>query len=673
MALLLRLADRIEIRAPHFTPPFFYIAPPPGPTQVGLNINLFPPPTPPDTTHLPRAPYFSPPRAPLPPGLTWVSWMPLWLLPSQPPGENLFDLPPKGPPEPATRTWTWSYNLNLIGQDKLPVGEQVTELWPRPNYRLEQTWTWRQVGMLGRDQLPVGDQVTDLPPRAALRLPLYSWEWRQVGMLGLDTLPAGEQITDLAPKAAPRAPYYGTEWRQVDKLGLDQLPVGEIVTELPRAPYRLEQTWTANLLETTLTPIAGPLGVVANQYDWPLPGRPSRLEQTTAWNQTPMLGQDQFPVGEQSTDLPPRAAARFQDDYGWTWRQVLELGQDKLPAGAQRYELPVAHLIARPIDQTWTWRQVGMLGKDQLPVGEQSTDLTPKAAARSPLYSWEWRQVDKLGLDTLPFNQYDWPNPRATFRIEQTWALNLNLTTLGPVAGPLGVLTSYQYDTLPAQPFRIEQTWALNLQTTTLQPISVPQQIIVQSTELPRTAQRIDETWTWRQVGMLGQDQLPVGAQVTDLAPRAAARSSYYGTEWRQVDKLGLDRLPVGTQIYDTTAQRYVPYRPEQTTTWRQVTMLGQDRLPIGAQSFDLPPKPPARSSYYGTEWRQVDKLGLDTLPAGAQSIDLTPKAALRQVDLSNLAQSTNLALLTAPPDIHLTITKTAGADPAAAGREGSA
>jgi hypothetical protein len=572
-------------------------------TDYTWTYNSFPnwPPPPPfvDTTLEPRAPHFSPPRTPqwfsydIPPNLVVLSSMAAPV--------NQYDWPnPRAPAEPATRTWTWSYNLNLIGQDALPVGDQVTALPPR-----------------GAD-----------PPNQSYFLPL-----------NLNLVPPPFVDTTLEV----RAPHFSP----------------------PRAPLTFSYDIATNL--TVLLATSAPTKLLAGQqvFDLPLAQLIARpIEQTWTWRQVGMLGQDKLPVGAELTDLPPRAAARFQDDYGWTWRQVGMLGQDKLPVGAQRYELPLAQLIARPIEQTWTWRQVDKLGKDQLPVGAELTDLPPKATPRAPYYGTEWRQVDKLGLDQFPFNQYDWPNPRAPFRIEQTWALNLNTTTLQPVVGPLGVLFAYQYDALPTGPFRIEQTWALNLQTTTLQPVSVPQQIIAQSTELPRAPQRIEETWAWRQVDKLGQDQLPVGAQSTELTPKAAPRAPYYGTEWRQVDKLGQDRLPVGTQIYDTTAHRYVPYRPEQTTAWRQVSMLGQDRLPVGTQSTELTPKPAARLATYGTEWRQVGMLGLDQLPVGVQATELTPKAALRQVDLANWIQSVNLSLQTAPPDIFLSITKTATALP---------
>jgi hypothetical protein len=595
-----------------------------------------------------------------------------------------------------------SYTLGI--SSFLMPGPSEWPLTPAPS-PIQQTWTWRQVGMLGLDQLPVGDQRHELPVRETFGKG-QTWTWRQVGMLGLDVVP-GKQSTELTPKAAPRSPYYGTEWNHTPMLGLDQLPVGDQRHELPvRETFGKGQTWALNLLETTLAPvvISGPLGVLgfAYQHDL-LPRAPYRLEQTWTWRQVGMLGLDVVP-GEQVTDLTPKAAARLPY-YGTEWRQVGMLGQDVVP-GKQVYALAPAYAAAPRASYYGTeWRQVGMLGLDQLPVGEQSTEL-PRAPFRLE-QTWTLNLLQTTLFPTTPgplgvlgmAYQYDTLPPRAPYRIEQTWTLNLLQTTLLPtISGPLGVLgMAYQYDLLaPRAALRIEETWTwrqvgmlgqdqlpVGVQATDLTPkpasrlpyygtewrqvdkIGLDQLPVgAITTELPRAAYRLEQTWTWRQVGMLGLDQLPVGAQVTDLAPKAPPRLPYYGTEWRQVDKLGLDRLPVGTQVYDTTTHRYVPFRLEQTTAWRQVGMLGLDRLPVGTQSFDLTPKPGPRSAYYGTEWRQVGMIGLDQLPIGEQSTELTPKAPLRGVDLSNWAQSTNLSLFTAPPDIFLSILKTAYALP---------
>src|SRR5215472_9890281 len=59
----------------------------------------------------------------------------------------LKSLPDQPFPPNAFQSWTYSYNLNLIGQDKMLVGDQVYDLAPgqRPTIaNVEQfSWTWQ--------------------------------------------------------------------------------------------------------------------------------------------------------------------------------------------------------------------------------------------------------------------------------------------------------------------------------------------------------------------------------------------------------------------------------------------------------------------------------------------------------------------------------------------------
>lgn len=408
--------------------------------------------------------------------------------------------------------------------------------------------------------------------------------------------------------------------------------------------------------------------LIPGPSEWPLTPGPPRLDQTWTWRQVHMLGQDRVP-GQQIFDLPQRGPPRLPF-YGTEWRQVGMLGRDQLPPGKQVFDLPVR--AAKPIEQTWVWTQVDMLGLDQLPFGDQSYDrqmLPPRGAGQTWVLNLLQTTLVPVVVTTLPFNQYDWPLPRISARIDQTWVWNQT-----PMFGQ-DVLPENQYDwPLPRAPYRIEQTWIWRQVGMLGQDVlpknqfdwPVPQRpswyrsaeagplpnlVVVQypfnqyDWPLTRTPGRIDETWTWRQVGMLGQDQLPVGDQSYDLTPKSPPRLPYYGTEWRQVGMLGQDRLPTGDQITDLTSHRYIPFRLEQTWTWRQVGMLGKDQLPTGQQVYDLTPKPAPRSPYYGTEWRQVGMLGQDRMLVGDQIYDLPVRAPLRPIDLYTWIQSVNLAL----------------------------
>jgi hypothetical protein len=297
--------------------------------------------------------------------------------------------------------------------------------------------------MLGQDQVP-GQQVYDLTPRKSAPIE-QTTTWRQVGMLGQDYLLAGQQVYDLTP----RAPL----------------------------PLRDQYSWTQSLNIALFYPPfvpTGPLGVVANQYDWPLPPTPYRIEQTTTWRQVGMLGQDVLPINQYDWPLPkapPWAAYRT-----WTWWQVGMLGQDKLPAGAQVTDLPpraplrasdistwiqsvnLSLATIRPfaqndwplpqqpsrLDQTYTWRQVGMLGQDQLPTGQQITDLAPRGANQPdrsfvlglnlPLTTF----VPPVGPLGIVANQYDWPLPRGPSQPDRGFAFGFNPNLPPTPPPPLG-------------------------------------------------------------------------------------------------------------------------------------------------------------------------------------------------------------------------------------------
>lgn len=677
-----------------------------------------------------------------------------------PVGDQVSDLTPKPAPRLPLYSTEWR-QVGMLGLDRLPTGKQRYELTTEryTPFRLDETWVWRQVGMLGQDQLPVGDQIFDLTPKPPQRLPYYGTEWRQVGMLGMDqlpvgqiiyelpkgpyrieqtwtwrqvtmlgqdTLPTGDQVSDLTPKAAPRLPLYSWEWRQIGMLGLDQLPVGDQAYNLTDRPWRLEQTWTINLQQTTLAPVVVTQQLIArSNYD--LPGRAKPIEQTTAWNQTGMLGQDVLPKNQSDWPLPGRPY-RIEQTVGWN--QTPMFGQDQLPTGEQVSDLWPR--TSKPIEQTWTWRQVDKLGRDILPKN-QSDWPVPKAPLWWSAYrDWEWNQTPMLGMDQLPNNQRDWPNPIVPYRLEQTWTQNLQQTTLQPVGVPYQIIVRWNYELTPRAPKPIEQTWAWN-QIPMLGMDALP--FRQQDWPNPRAPFRIDQTTEWNQAPMLGQDRLPVGQAIYVLwtkapppidqtwawrqtimlgkdilpsnqydwpLPKAPRTTEYRTWEWRQVGMLGQDQLPTGAQVYDrpvpapqraaafyewiqsvnnellnpapagplgVVANQYdwpltpAPRQAALGWAWRQVDKLGLDRLPKNQSDWPLPNRGPAPLTP-SWAWRQVGMLGRDQLPTGKQVYDLTPKAPLRAVDLSNWIESVNLALFFPPAPLPFTVTKSSTALP---------
>jgi hypothetical protein len=109
---------------------------------------------------------------------TWIQQVNIALL--QLPGplglvSNQYDWPNPILRVPAARSWTASYNLDLIGTDRLPVG---TRVFDRPTLRVPPAESWAASynrNLIGKDRLPF--RQSDWPtPRDYSRLPSYGFE-----------------------------------------------------------------------------------------------------------------------------------------------------------------------------------------------------------------------------------------------------------------------------------------------------------------------------------------------------------------------------------------------------------------------------------------------------------------------------------------------------------------
>src|SRR5262249_25024070 len=106
---------------------------------------------------------------------------------------------PRGYEADWRRSWEWSYNLNLIGQDQLPFRQSD---WPTPRdyERAIQLRTWI-------DQVkyaivkPFNQQDWPNPTPFAREPTLNTWaRGYNLNLIGKDQLPTGAQSTDLAPR-----------------------------------------------------------------------------------------------------------------------------------------------------------------------------------------------------------------------------------------------------------------------------------------------------------------------------------------------------------------------------------------------------------------------------------------------------------------------------------------
>lgn len=330
-------------------------------------------------------------------------------------GEQITDLPPRAYPEPATRTWAWSYNLNLIGKDRLTVGEQLYELPPKGPEQPLRRWEWSyNLNLIGKDQLPVGEQSIALPP--------IGYEYPQ----GLRTWIQSLQQSTLAPVVA--APFSQSDWPvsygptqplrswtwsyNLNLIGKDALPIGEQRTELPPTGYIYPndiRTWI-NRVNLALTTQAAKLPF--NQYDWPNPRAHQQPDRSwfRSYNLN-LIGKDRLPAGKRVTDLPPRA---YPEPATRTWTYSFNLnlrGKDQILVGKQLTDLPPRDYLRPTQVRTWTHSyNLNLIGKDKLPVGAQVTGLPTRL---TPIAVKTWINAVNLNLavtpTTLPFNQYDWP------------------------------------------------------------------------------------------------------------------------------------------------------------------------------------------------------------------------------------------------------------------------
>jgi hypothetical protein len=548
-------------------------------------------------------------------------------------------------PPPQRVTWYRDWELSLLQSTltpaaALPFNQDDWQL-PRTPQPINQTWTWNQVPMLGRDLLPFNQNDWPTPRRiiwyrdwsanllettlAVTQAPVRQQDWplsiplpRQAVTV---TWSFNFALTFVAPVVRPFNQY---NWplpqvpKPIDQAfwssGLLQSTLTPAAVSMPvrvvwPAPPRpvWYRDWSVNLLQSTLA--APPVVRPFNQYDWPLPRAPKRIDETwTSWN----IYAPSFMPGPAETGVfappPPQAI---------TWTANL-LQSTLAPAVAKpfaQFDWPLPK-SPRPIEQTWNWNQVAMLGRDKLPVRQQDWPL-PATARPNPteqvqnllltaftlaavpfkqtdwplpaplpphskLRSWTWNQAPMLGRDALPVRQQDWPLPRTARPIEQTSAFN-QVPMLGRDRLPI----RQQDWPLPAtaRPNPTEQVQ--NLLLTAFAAAAAP--FRQADWPLPRLSIPITPTWAWNQTPLLGQDQLPVRQQDWPNPPRPARAVT---TE--QVQSLLLTALTAAVPFKQTDWPLPAPLPPHsklRSWTWNQAPMLGRDQFPIRQQDWPAPPR----------------------------------------------------------------------------------
>jgi hypothetical protein len=205
---------------------------------------------------------------------TWIQTVNLTLVTAPPDFHALahqWDWPnPHGVEPDWRRSWEWQYNKNLVGQDALPFRQQD---WPNPiaAQQAAQTWIDQTKILLAVVQNPFSQYDWPTPRDYARQVQT----WINTVPLALVAKPFAQ--TDWPnPTPLARDPTLATIAASYNKnlIGQDRLPnrqqdwplsVGHALAQIP-LQIMVQGKWF-NLVP----PVPGPVGVLFNNYDWPVP------------------------------------------------------------------------------------------------------------------------------------------------------------------------------------------------------------------------------------------------------------------------------------------------------------------------------------------------------------------------------------------------------------------
>lgn len=357
------------------------------------------------------------------------------------------------------RNWTWSYNLNLIGQDKLPTGEIITE---RPTLALTTAANWinsvnialtsarRPFSQLDWPLTPAAARPTNLSTwvdqtKLLLAVPFSQSDWpinrgslqpdRSYGyvfprvLIGQDKLPVGTEITDLPPRAPQQPiPIFVASYNK-NLIGQDQLPTGAKITDLtPQAPLSAIQlrTW---IQAVNLALVAAASAKPFAQYDWPINTGPRQPTQvfTASYNRN-LIGKDRLPFRQQDWPVPtPRP--RAPDLTTW-----IDRAKSYLQRPHSQRDWPLPQRRQQPALSFTNSYNLNLIGKDRLPNRQQDWPL-PRDARRLSAFL----APTNIALfyppftGQLPFNQYSWPLPGQPAPLWQRYSYEFQGGNLYPI------------------------------------------------------------------------------------------------------------------------------------------------------------------------------------------------------------------------------------------------
>lgn len=391
----------------------------------------------------------------------------------------LSELAPRGPLRARDYSLAAGFTLELIGQDALPVGDQLSGNAPAAALR-SRDYTWAQpvaLNLLGQDAFAPGEQAYDLAPRAASRAREYTWlQSLPLNLNGQDSLTVGVQFSGPAPAGARRASTLsdpGVNLTLIVSQAPPVIPYG-LSTDLtvlpPRTAARAREYSIAASFPLEL--IGQDAYAPGDQLSGNVPSGPRRASTLSdpGQNQLPILT-TVSPVGNSAVDQIPRGYLRARD-YSIAEAFTLELiGQDALPVGDQLSgNTPAGARRASTLGDPGQNQALYLAAAAAavFPVGSQSVDLAPRGPARAKEYGQassfplELNGKDQIYSASGEVPSYDWPNPRGPLRArDYSWYQSFPLYIFQQL--PPGQSTADSEPTPRAPQRARDYSWLANL------------------------------------------------------------------------------------------------------------------------------------------------------------------------------------------------------------------
>ena len=240
------------------------------------------------------------------------------------------------------------------------------------------------------------------------------------------------------------------------------LPVGDRHTNLTgRGPLQPLRNWTLSLQQTTLAPEAP---TPFKQLDWPNPrGSLQPLRNWTFSYNLNLIGQDQLPVGDRITTLPPRGHIHPNSIRTWVQTVNLALVTEAAALPHNQYNWPNPQQI-RQSTRSWTaFYNRNLIGQDQLPIGDNLYTLSPRGHTHSSdLRTWIGRTI-RLLASTQPIGERITAAPSVVRQPVRTWISVPNPTPVVAQDLPIGAI----WTDLPMGAFPLDKgnrTWNSQVQ-----------------------------------------------------------------------------------------------------------------------------------------------------------------------------------------------------------------